>query len=66
MSTEINKNKKWTNRADIKKRSKKVINETSKNDIIYYSIICERIDTKTFIINLNVIRIICYKNLKKL
>jgi hypothetical protein len=33
MSTEINKNKKWTNRADIKKRSKKVINETSKNDI---------------------------------
>jgi hypothetical protein len=33
MSTEINKNKKFTNRNDIKKRSKKVINETSKNDI---------------------------------
>jgi|688.fasta_scaffold1102917_2 hypothetical protein len=33
MSTEINKNKKWTNRADIKKRSKKVTNEVTKNDI---------------------------------
>jgi hypothetical protein len=33
MSTEINKNKKFTNKNDIKKRSKKVVNETSKNDI---------------------------------
>jgi len=31
MSTEINKNKKWTNKNDIKKRSKKVTDETSKN-----------------------------------
>jgi hypothetical protein len=33
MSTEINKNKKFTNRNDIKKRSKKVTNEATKNDI---------------------------------
>jgi hypothetical protein len=33
MSTEINKNKKFTNRNDIKKRSKKVVSETTKNDI---------------------------------
>jgi hypothetical protein len=33
MSTEINKNKKFTNRNDIKKRTKKVISETSKNNI---------------------------------
>ena len=33
MSTEINKNKKWTNRINIKKRSKKVTNEADKNDI---------------------------------
>jgi hypothetical protein len=33
MSTEINKNKKFTNRNDIKKRSKKVTDNTSKNDM---------------------------------
>jgi hypothetical protein len=33
MSTEINKNKKWTNKEDIKKRSKKVTNEATRNDI---------------------------------
>ena len=33
MTTEINKNKKWTNIDDVKKRRRKVLNETSLNDI---------------------------------
>ena len=33
MATEINKNKKWTNIEDVKKRRRKVLNETSLNNI---------------------------------
>lgn len=33
MATEINKNKKWTNIDDVKKRRRKVLNETSLNNI---------------------------------
>jgi hypothetical protein len=33
MATEINKNKKWSNPSDIKKRKRKVINETTNNGI---------------------------------
>ena len=33
MTTEINKNKKWTNIDDVKKRRRKVLNETSLNNI---------------------------------
>lgn len=33
MATEINKNKKWNNIDDVKKRRRKVLNETSLNNI---------------------------------
>jgi hypothetical protein len=33
MATEVNKNKKWTNKSDIKKRRKKVANEISISSI---------------------------------
>lgn len=33
MSTEVNKNKKWTNKSDVKRRRKKVINEINISSI---------------------------------